>query len=251
MLLEVTAVADQPEKEKPPIKEIFRFKAVKKPLEESSLHEGQTISVTPLGSDARLIAMIKRTSPDQLRLEFPKPIAEIPLKIGGKLRLKFWDYYEATRCDSEIIQVSGPRGNDVMVSRPREGETMERKRSRAVYHKILVSLRVTEAIERELIGQKEADLEAKQLTLTGLECKTNLPLQQNDKLELTLQLPPDQELSTMAKVVASQKVEEEGKILCSADLQFVDLGARRYNRLALFLALTVSADSVEDIFWTG
>ena len=250
----VTDETNETEEEKLSAEEIsnlFSFKAAKLPRKENSLREGQVLSVAPSGSDLRQIAVLKKISVDQIWLEFPRPIPESPLKAGDDLRLKFWDYNEATYCDAEILEISGPTGDLMVVSRPSKGEIVQRKRSLAIYDKLLFSLRVTEAAENQLIGQEQVDREARELTLNRLEFRTELPLKANDKLELNLQLPPDQEMATAAKVASSREIEEEGETFCVVSLQFVDMEAEPYNRLALFLALAVHAGSVEDIFWTG
>jgi c-di-GMP-binding flagellar brake protein YcgR len=193
------------------------------------------LSIAPLlKPSAELAATVTQISADQIDFELLRSTSERSFREGDRVRVKYWEdavYY----FDSQILTVSGSAGEQVAVSKPSEGISVQRRKAARVRVAIPFSLTVISASETDLVGETVPDCETQNISLGGLKFETSLPLALGDRLEIDLHLTPSQAVNAVGWVVRSETVERDGKSLHSVAMEFLQLDAGEQNQLLLFL----------------
>ena len=196
---------------------------------------GLKLSIAPLlKPSAELAATVTEISSEQIGLELLRCTSERSFGKGDRVRIKYWEeavYY----FDSEILTVSGPANERVLISRPREGISVQRRKAARVRVPIPFSFTVINAAKTQLVGEKVPQSKTQNISVGGLKFETTLPLTLGDRLEMNLRLPPSQLVNAVGWVVRSEPVERNGKSLNAVALEFLQLDAEEQNQLLLFL----------------
>jgi len=199
------------------------------------LRVGLRLSIAPLlKPSAELAATVTQISADQIDFELLRSTSERSFRKGDRVRVKYWEdavYY----FDSQILTVSGSADEQVAVSRPSEGISVQRRKAARVRVAIPFSFTVISANETELAGEMVADCQTQNISLGGLKFETSLPLALGDRLEIDLHLTPSQFVNAVGWVVRSEAVERDGKSLHSVAMEFLQLEGEEQNQLLLFL----------------
>jgi len=199
------------------------------------LRVGLKLSIAPLlKPSAELAATVTQISPEQIDFELLRSTSERSFREGDRVRVKYWEeavYY----FDSQILTVSGSADEQVSISRPREGISVQRRKAVRVRVPIPFSLTVITAAKTELVGETVPDCRTQNISLGGLKFETNLPLALGDRLEIDLHLTPSQSVNAVGWVVRSEAIEHDGKSLHSVAMEFLQLEAKEQNQFLLFL----------------
>ena len=199
------------------------------------LRVGLKLSIAPLlKPSAELAAAVTQISPDQIDFKLLRSTSERSFRKGDRVRVKYWEdavYY----FDSEILAVSGSADEQVAVSRPSEGISVQRRKAPRVRVPIPFSFTVISAAKTELVGETVSDCQTHNISLGGLKFETDLPLALGDRLEINLHLTPSQLVNAVGWVVRSEEVERDGKSLHSVAMEFLQLEAKEQNQFLLFL----------------
>ena len=199
------------------------------------LRVGLNLSIAPLlKPSAELAATVTQISPDQIDFELLGSTSERSFREGDRVRVKYWEdavYY----FDSQILTVSGSADEQVAVSRPSEGVSVQRRKAARVRVPIPFSFTVIAAANTELVGETVSDCQTQNISLGGLKFETSLPLAPGDRLEIDLHLTPSQFVNAVGWVVRSEAVERDGKSLHAVGMEFLQLEAKEQNQFLLFL----------------
>ncbi len=199
------------------------------------LRVGLNLSIAPLlKPSAELAATVTQISPDQIDFELLGSTSERSFREGDRVRVKYWEdavYY----FDSQILTVSGSADEQVAVSRPSEGISVQRRKAARVRVPIPFSFTVIAAAQTELVGETVSDCQTQNISLGGLKFETSLPLAPGDRLEIDLHLTPSQFVNAVGLVVRSEAVERDGKSLHAVGMEFLQLEAKEQNQFLLFL----------------
>jgi c-di-GMP-binding flagellar brake protein YcgR len=199
------------------------------------LRVGLNLSIAPLlKPSAELAATVTQISPDQIDFELLGSTSERSFREGDRVRVKYWEdavYY----FDSQILTVSGSADEQVAVSRPSEGVSVQRRKAARVRVPIPFSFTVIAAAQTELVGETVSDCQTQNISLGGLKFETSLPLAPGDRLEIDLHLTPSQFVNAVGWVVRSEAVERDGKSLHAVGMEFLQLEAKEQNQFLLFL----------------
>ena len=200
------------------------------------LSVGQAISISPGEPSAALAATITKIASDEIWLELWKPTSKLPFQEGEQVRIKYWDDEAVYYFDSKILKVSGSANQHVGISGTSKEVLLQRRMSFRVHSAIPFSFTVIDAAETRLISKKVPDARTQNFSVGGLNFETSLPLKVGDQLEMTLQLPPSQQVNAVAWVVHSEPVERDGKYLNSIALKFLHLEVEEQKKFLQFLA---------------
>ena len=199
------------------------------------LRVGLKLSIAPLlKPSAELAATVTQISPDQIDFELLRSTSERSFREGDQVRVKYWEdavYY----FDSQILTVSGSADEQVAVSRPSEGISVQRRKAVRVRVPIPFSFTVITAVKTELVGETVPDNQTKNISLGGLKFETSLPLALGDRLEIDLHLTPSQSVNAVGWVVRSEAIERDGKSLHAVAIEFLQLEAKEQHQFLLFL----------------
>ena len=199
------------------------------------LRVGLKLSIAPLlKPSAEMVATVTQISPHQIDFELLRSTSERSFRQGDRVRVKYWEeavYY----FDSEILTVSGAANEQVAVSRPSEGISVQRRKAARVRVTIPFSFTVISAAKTELVGETVSDSQTQNIGVGGLKFETDLPLALGDRLEMNLHLTPSQFVNAVGWVVRSEEVELDGKSLHAVAMEFLQVEAGDQNRLLLFL----------------
>ncbi len=199
------------------------------------LRVGLRLSIAPLlKPSAELAATVTQISADQIDFELLRSTSERSFRKGDRVRVKYWEdavYY----FDSQILTVSGSADEQVAVSRPSEGISVQRRKAARVRVPIPFSFTVIAAAQTELVGETVSDCQTQNISLGGLKFETSLPLAPGDRLELDLCLNPSQFVNAVGWVVRSETVERDGKSLHAVGMEFLQLEAKEQTQFLLFL----------------
>ncbi len=199
------------------------------------LRVGLNLSIAPLlKPSAELAATVTQISPDQIDFELLGSTSERSFREGDRVRVKYWEdavYY----FDSQILTVSGSADEQVAVSRPSEGISVQRRRAARVRVPIPFSYTVIAAANTEIVGETVSDCQTQNISLGGLKFETSLPLAPGDRLEIDLYLNPSQVVNAVGWVVRSEAVERDGKSLHAVGMEFLQLEAKEQTQFLLFL----------------
>ena len=204
------------------------------------LRVGLKLSIAPLlKPSAELAATVTQISPDHIDFELLRSTSERSFRKGDRVRVKYWE--DAVYCfDSEILTVSGSADEQVAVSRPSEGISVQRRKAARVRVPVPFSFTVISAATTELVGETVPDSQSLDISVGGLKFETNLPLAPGDRLEMSLHLTPSQFVNAVGWVVRSEEVERDGKSLKLVAMEFLQLEAAEQNQLLLFLLTCLS-----------
>ena len=228
----------------------FKFAAVSTTRPDRCLNVGQTISVSAVGSNPVLAAIVKKISEDGIRLALAQVTSPQSFSKGDRVQIKYWDYEEGFYFDSDVLSVGDFGGEDVTISRPQNGASVQRRKAQRFRHNIPISLTVINAADGSLVGRIE-DAETKDLSTSGLKCETSLPLKLRDKLEISLLLTSSLRVNAVGWVVRVEPLEcaeQSLQSLQSVAVEFLQLVAEDQNQLLLFLAKTCPREARAD-FW--
>ncbi len=199
------------------------------------LRVGLKLSIAPLlKPSAELAATVTQISPDQIDFELLRSTSERSFREGDQVRVKYWEdavYY----FDSQILTVSGSADEQVAVSRPSEGISVQRRKAVRVRVPIPFSFTVITAVKTELVGETVPDNQTQNISLGGLKFETSLPLALGDRLEIDLHLTPSQSVNAVGWVVRSEAIERDGKSLHAVAIEFLQLEAKEQHQFLLFL----------------
>ncbi len=199
------------------------------------LRVGLKISIAPLlKPSAELAAAVTQISPDQIDVELLKSTSERSFREGDRVRVKYWEdavYY----FDSQILNVSGSADEQVAVSRPSEGVSVQRRKAARARVSIPFSFTVISAAKTELVGETISDCQTQNISLGGMKFETSLPLALGDRLEVGLHLTPSQLVNAVGWVVRSEAIERDEMSLHSVAMELLQLEAAEQNQLLLFL----------------
>ncbi len=199
------------------------------------LRVGLNLSIAPLlKPSAELAATVTQISPDQIDFELLGSTSERSFREGDRVRVKYWEdavYY----FDSQILTVSGSADEQVAVSRPSEGISVQRRRAARVRVPIPFSYTVIAAANTEIVGETVSDCQTQNISLGGLKFETSLPLAPGDRIEIDLYLNPSQVVNAVGWVVRSEAVERDGKSLHAVGMEFLQLEAKEQTQFLLFL----------------
>ena len=199
------------------------------------LRVGLKVSIAPLlKPSAEMVATVTQISPHQIDFELLRSTSERSFRQGDRVRVKYWEeavYY----FDSEILTVSGAANEQVAVSRPSEGISVQRRKAARVRVTIPFSFTVISAAKTELVGETVSDSQTQNIGVGGLKFETDLPLALGDRLEMNLHLTPSQFVNAVGWVVRSEEAELDGKSLHAVAMEFLQVEAGDQNRLLLFL----------------
>ena len=183
------------------------------------LRVGLKLSIAPLlKPSAELAATVTQISPDQIDFELLRSTSERSFREGDRVRVKYWEeavYY----FDSQILAVSGSADEQIAVSRPSEGISVQRRKAVRVRVPIPFSFTVISAAKAELVGETVPDCQTQNISLGGLKFETNLPLALGDRLEIDLHLTPSQSVNAVGWVVRSEAIERDGNALYSVAME--------------------------------
>jgi c-di-GMP-binding flagellar brake protein YcgR len=187
-------------------------------------------------TEEELGATVARISPGRLGLELSGPTLKLPLQVGQKVGIRYWDKGVIVYSwEAEIIDTSGLRKQRVEVSIGRK-VVVQRRTSCRVCLPIPFSFTVIGAADSQLISQKAFKGTTQNISAGGLAFETSLPLEVRDQLAVNLHLSSSSNLDTRGWVVRSQPVENRGDDLQSIALMFQQLEAKKQDRLLNFLA---------------
>ncbi len=187
-------------------------------------------------TEEELGATVARISPGRLGLELSGPTLKLPLQVGEKVGIRYWDKGVIVYSwEAEIVDTSGLRKQRVEVSIGRK-VVVQRRTSCRVCLPIPFSFTVIGAADSQLISQKAFKATTQNISAGGLAFETSLPLEVRDQLAVNLHLSSSSNLDTRGWVVRSQPVENRGDDLQSIALMFQQLEAKKQDRLLKFLA---------------
>ena len=140
------------------------------------LRVGLKVSIAPLlKPSAEMVATVTQISPHQIDFELLRSTSERSFRQGDRVRVKYWEeavYY----FDSEILTVSGAANEQVAVSRPSEGISVQRRKAARVRVTIPFSFTVISAAKTELVVETVSDSQTQNIGVGGLKFETDLPL---------------------------------------------------------------------------
>ena len=197
--------------------------------------EGSAISIQG-ESRQTLAATVVTSSPAEIWLELARPTSQDLFQEGEKVRIKYWDegavvyYWEA-----EVINITPSGKRHVAISIHDKGVTVQRRKSPRVSVRISFWFTVIDAADSKLIGERVADCQTENISVSGLLFKTLLPLQAGDKLELHLHCPPSHPLNAVGWVVRSNPFELDGNPLNLVALEFLQMEEEAQCHLLEFL----------------
>ncbi len=187
-------------------------------------------------TEEELGATVARISPGRLGLELSGPTLKLPLQVGEKVGIRYWDKGVIVYSwEAEIVDTSGLRKQQVEVCIGRKA-VVQRRTSCRVCLPIPFSFTVIGAADSQLISQKAFKGTTQNISAGGLAFETSLPLEVRDRLAINLHLSSSSNLDTRGWVVRSQPVENRGDDLQSIALMFQQLEAKKQDRLLKFLA---------------
>ena len=187
-------------------------------------------------TEEELGATVARISPGRLGLELSGPTLKLPLQVGEKVGIRYWDKGVIVYSwEAEIVDTSGLRKQRVEVCIGRK-VVVQRRTSCRVCLPIPFSFTVIGAADSQLISQKAFKGTTQNISAGGLAFETSLPLEVRDQLAVNLHLSSSSNLDTRGWVVRSQPVENRGDDLQSIALMFQQLEAKQQDRLLKFLA---------------
>ncbi len=187
-------------------------------------------------TEEELGVTVANISPGRLGLELSGPTLTLPLQVGEKVGIRYWDKGVIVYSwEAEIVDTSGLRKQRVEVSIGRK-VVVQRRTSCRVCLPIPFSFTVIGAADSQLISQKAFKGTTQNISAGGLAFETSLPLEVRDQLAVNLHLPSSSNLDTRGWVVRSQPVENRGDDLQSIALMFQQLEAKKQDRLLKFLA---------------
>ena len=187
-------------------------------------------------TEEELGATVARISPGRLGLELSGPTLKLPLQVGEKVGIRYWDKGVIVYLwEAEIVDTSGLRKQRVEVSIGRK-VVVQRRTSCRVCLPIPFSFTVIGAADSQLISQKAFKATTQNISAGGLAFETSLPLEVRDQLAVNLHLSSSLNLDTRGWVVRSKPVENRGDDLQSIALMFQQLEAKKQDRLLNFLA---------------
>ena len=187
-------------------------------------------------TEEELGATVARISPGRLGLELSGPTLKLPLQVGEKVGIRYWDKGVIVYSwEAEIVDTSGLRKQRVEVSIGRK-VVVQRRTSCRVCLPIPFSFTVIGAADSQLISQKAFKGTPQNISAGGLAFETSLPLEVRDQLAVNLHLSSSSNLDTRGWVVRSQPVENRGDDFQSIALMFQQLEAKEQDQLLKFLA---------------
>lgn len=217
------------------------------------LEVGRAISISLFQADRRkrpretgLAATIEKISPDKLWLRLLRPIPELPVQEGERIRIKSWSKEAVYFWDAEVLKVSGSAKQHVTISRRDEGVTLQRRHSYRVHSEIPLSFTVIDPHIRSLIGKKVANSKTQNISVSGLQFETTLSLVVGDRLKVHLDLPSSQKVRAVGQVVRSKKIERNEEHVNLIALKFLELGPEEQDQLLPFLAESRTRDENEE-----
>ncbi|MCK5353363.1 PilZ domain-containing protein [bacterium] len=197
--------------------------------------EGSAISIQG-ESKQTLAATVVTSSPAEIWLELARPTSQDLFQEGERVRIKYWDegavvyYWEA-----EVINITPSGKRHVAISIHDKGVTVQRRKSPRVSVLIPFWFTVIDAADSKLIGERVADCQTENISVSGLLFKTPLSLQAGDKLELHLHCLPSHPLNAVGWVVRSNPFELDGNPLNLVALEFLQMEEGEQCHLLEFL----------------
>ena len=214
-----------------------------------ALEPGWAVSISPLEKTcAELAASVVTNLPDEVWVKLPRPTVPLPFRIGDQVRIKYWDGKAVVYCwVATVVKIAGTNGQHVAMSIRDTGVTLQRRKSVRLRVSIPFSLTVTRATQIPLIGENVADALTQDIAVGGLSFETNLPLVENDKLEMNLHFTESQSVNALGWVVRSEPVEGNGEGLSLVGVEFLQLDERDQVELLEFLASHITDGYLDDL----
>lgn len=191
-----------------------------------------------LGPKEQLIASVSKVSEDSVELQLSKPGSQSALKRGERVRLKYWDEEAVYFSDVEVIAVTGPRNEHVTTSLPSEPVALQRREFFRARSPVSFSFSVVQAANSRLVSGEVYPSESLNISAGGLRFESTLTLKAGDEIELRIAVSPSEQLSILARVVTSQRVEHQGKYSNSIGVEFYGLTPEERNQIGEFAAET-------------
>lgn len=181
-------------------------------------------------------AVISKFSDDIAHLEISKPLPSVPFKAGEKIRLTYWDEEAIYVHDAEVQEVSGKKGDSIVVSIPGEPVSIQRRSAPRVRVSLPFSFKVLDASYNRIISDQLHKSKTMDISLTGLRFDTNLPFKEGDQLEVAIQVARGEAVSLRSTVSSISRSDGKGRSPFVVGVEFFDLSAEERRKLSEFLS---------------
>jgi c-di-GMP-binding flagellar brake protein YcgR len=193
---------------------------------------GSTISIH-VKSKGEVPAMVTHSSPNEICLELARPIWPLPFRKGSQVRIKYWDEGAiAYFWEARILKASK---QSVVAKLRGGGITVQRRQSYRVRTQIRLVCTVIDAAERNLVGE-EFKCQTKDISVGGLAFETHLPLDAGDRLAVRIHFSATNQIDVVGWILRATPSDQNGKVINSVAMQFLQCEAKDQNHLLRFLA---------------
>jgi len=215
------------------------FRLAATPVSDSSLSVlvGQALSISLLPSKEALAAIVTKISSHDIWLDLPYITPDSVPQVGESVSVRYWNEEAAYTFDSQILKVTRSTSHELAISRPLRVSVAQPRQGERSRKQVLFTFTVVRAQQKELIGRCIQNARTLDISAGGLKFKTECPLKSGDRLEISLNLSPSQELQVPASVAWFGRLAGRESDW-SVGLEFLDLEPEDRNHLLVFLAKT-------------
>jgi c-di-GMP-binding flagellar brake protein YcgR len=212
------------------------------------LKPGLAVSIQEESGEA-LAATVETLSPRSVSLKLSRPTPEPSFQSGDRVWMKYWDEGATVyRWETRVTEIQGPENQKLILSISGKEVLVQRRKSYRARLPVPFSLTVIDASDTELIGAKALECTTQDVSVAGLAFDTELPLNVGDKLALSLNLDPSQQVNAVGWVVRCEPVKRKeynhGTIITKLTnltaVNFLQLKAEEQNHLLRFLRSKMS-----------
>jgi c-di-GMP-binding flagellar brake protein YcgR len=212
------------------------------------LKPGLAVSLQEESGEA-LAATVETLSPRSISLKLSRPTPEPSFENGARVWMKYWDEGATVyRWETRVTQIQGSENQKVVLSISGKEVLVQRRKSYRARLPVPFSLTIVDSANTELIGAKATECTTQNVSVAGLAFDTDLPLKVGDKLALSLNLDPSQQVNAVGWVVRCEPIEREeynhGTIITKLTnlvaVNFLQLKAEEQNHLLRFLRSKMS-----------
>lgn len=186
-------------------------------------------------SEDRFVASVRKIFDHELWLKLENSSDIAPLEQGEPVQIQYYDATGAFCADSKVIKTSPTDPRYVALAMPQEASTIQRRAAPRVRSVIPVSISLFVSPESDEISEEVFNARSHDISTGGIRLETEAQLTKGDKLQLRLSLSESTSVITLAKVMAAQQAEVQGKTMTSAGLQFIEMQLEGQITLLQFL----------------
>jgi len=196
----------------------------------SGLDVGRRVMVSSLVKSASEVpSKITKVSSPEFQLQPTQSTTGFPFQDGEEIRVTYTENDVLYCWDGMVDRIFGQGNRTATLSLSAIGAAVHRRKSPRVEVSIPFSFMIFDAAETEIVCGQLVESTTRDMGVSGLSFKSDLPLKVGDQLQLTIQIP-SQPVNAMGWVVRCDPSE------AFVAVEFLQLREEEQSQLMKFLA---------------